>query len=173
MTSGRRPLRYFCRQGPKTKLHIDVSPENVELTSRSFWNTASTEQDATGNAVGLVTPIVSPRLRLVTNDMCSWPALDVESSGGPEQLRNRDFSMPLSDTARFPDGGWEQSARDTPSKALTKPRRSHIDIGIPSACDARSSNRWHRGPGRLKSAAMTRTVAQISRKCIVFGRLPP
>jgi hypothetical protein len=50
-------------------LHIDISPEKVELTNRSFWNTASTEQDATGNAVGLVTPIVSPRLRLVTNDI--------------------------------------------------------------------------------------------------------
>lgn len=50
-------------------LHIDMSPENVELTSRSLWNTASTEQDATGNAVGLVTPMVSPRLRLVTNDI--------------------------------------------------------------------------------------------------------
>ena len=86
-------------------LHIDISPENVELTSRSFWNTASTEQDATGNAVGLVTPIVSPRRKLVTNDICSWPALDVDNNGGPEQLRNRDFSMPLSESARFPGAG--------------------------------------------------------------------
>src|SRR6516165_10658574 len=97
--------------GPKTMLHIDISPENVELTSRSFWNTVSTEQDATGNAVGLVTPIVSPRLRLVMNDMWSCPAFDVVSSGGPEQLRNLDFSIPWSDAARFPGAGWEQSAR--------------------------------------------------------------
>jgi hypothetical protein len=65
----RSTRNYFCKHGPKTMLHIDISPENVELTSRSFWNTASTEQDATGNAVGLLTPIVPPRLRLVTNDI--------------------------------------------------------------------------------------------------------
>jgi hypothetical protein len=43
----------FCKQGAKTAWHMLWSPEKVAATSVDCSNTASTEHDKTGIAVGL------------------------------------------------------------------------------------------------------------------------
>src|SRR6185312_813092 len=140
--------RYLFRHGAKTRLHIDWLPDRCRLVSLSFSKTASPEQDSAGIATGLAIPIAWPRFRFVINEIRSRPAPWASSRlGGPEQVRNRAFSIPCKAVLRFVAGCGAQACIPVAS-AATDRIALRIPLSLPSdggrtGCAAKSRRGFH------------------------------